>query len=101
MKHEISAFDRTVRSLCDEIDYLKSAVKHWRTKYEEQLAENVQASRESLKQAQEGVASALLFALSVQENDNGDLVLPKDSRAELAQVFSDEKTTNKYISAPI
>lgn len=73
--------------LCDEIDYWKERAKnaeadakHWRDKYSEQ-------TNQRLESAQKGVADALMFALSVRDDENGNLVIDKDTRKELGERF--------------
>jgi len=67
-----NTFDRTVYSLCLEIDKLKEEVKYWREKYEKEKNANAKMLNDNLKQAQQGVANALHFALSVQDDENGN-----------------------------
>ena len=65
-----NTFDRTVYSLCLEIDELKEEVKYWREKYEEEKNANAKMLDENLAQAKQGVANALRFALSVQDDED-------------------------------
>jgi len=73
--------------LCDEIDYwrqraktLESDVNYWKNEYQELLNGN-------LKSAQQGVANALLFCLSVKDGEDGSLVIDKKSREQLAERY--------------
>ena len=71
--------------LCSQIDNLKEEVAYWQTKYEEEKAMNNKMLTENLASAKKGVANALMFALSVKEDDaDGNLVIDKKSRKELA-----------------
>lgn len=71
--------------LCSQIDNLKEEVAYWQTKYEEEKAMNNQMLTENLSSARNGVANALMFALSVKDDANGNLVIDKKSRKELAK----------------
>lgn len=69
--------------LCDEIDFWKEKAKkaeeeaeYWKAEYSRNLHENMLS-------AQKGVANALMLALSVQDDENGNLVIDKDSRKDL------------------
>lgn len=73
--------------LCDEIDYWKERTKvaeddakYWKDEYSKHL-------NESLVSAQKGMANALMFALSVRDDENGNLVIDKDARKELAESY--------------
>mgnify|MGYP006980560593 CR=1 FL=1 len=83
-----NTFDRTVYSLCLEIDELKEEVKYWREKYEEEKNANSIMLDEDLEQAKQGVANALRLALSVQDDENGNLVISKENRQSLAETWS-------------
>jgi FtsZ-binding cell division protein ZapB len=80
-----NTFDRTVYSLCLEIDELKEEVKYWREKYEEEKNANAKMLDENLKQAQQGVANALRFALSVRDDADGNLIIHKEDRKHLSE----------------
>ena len=80
----IRSFDRTVHQLCNKIDILEEEVEYWKDKYEELLKEMNENSKQRLIESQKGVASALLFALSVRDDDNGNLFISSDDRRELA-----------------
>lgn len=86
-----NTFDRTVHSLCSEIDDLKEEVKFWREKYEEEKKINAKMLDDNLKQAKEGVANALRFALSVQDDENGNLIISKENRQSLAENWSNSE----------
>lgn len=71
--------------LCEEIDYWKERAeaaeadaKYWKDEYSKHLSE-------SLASAQKGVANALMFALSVRDDENGNLIIDKENRKELAK----------------
>jgi hypothetical protein len=83
-----NTFDRTVYSLCSEIDELKEEVKYWREKYEEERNANAKMLEDNLKQAKQGVVNALRFALSVQDDEKGNLVISKENRKKLAETWS-------------
>lgn len=87
MKSYNNAFDRTVYSLCFEIDTLKEEVQYWKEKYEQERTDNNNLINEQLSTAQRGVANALMFALSVSDTENGDLVIKKEDRKVLAENY--------------
>jgi hypothetical protein len=73
--------------LCEEIDYWKERAqkaeadtKYWQDQYSIHL-------KESLLSAQKGVANALMLALSVKDDENGNLVIEKKDRKTLAKNF--------------
>jgi hypothetical protein len=86
-----NTFDKTVRSLCSEIDHLNEEVLYWKGKYEEEKKSYNKMLSDSLEESKKGIANALLFAISVEENGNGDLIIPKNKRKALAKRF---KTRN-------
>lgn len=80
----LKRIDRTISSLCEEIDYLNDEVEYWKTKYEDEIKQQAIESKQRLEEANKGVANALMFALSVRDDENGNLVIPADERKELA-----------------
>ncbi len=80
----MKTIERNIYQLCNQIDDLKEEVDYWQTKYEEEKAMNNKMLTENLASAQKGVANALMFALSVKDDENGNLVIDKESRKELA-----------------
>jgi hypothetical protein len=85
MKQKTNTFDRTVLSLCYEIDDLKDQVEYWKTKYEAEIQENIQRTNESIENSKKGIANALMFALSVRDDENGNLVIDREDRKTLAE----------------
>lgn len=83
-----STFDKTVYSLCKEIDELKAEVDYWRQKYEEERAINVKMVDENLSNAKHGVANALRFAMSLQDDEHGNLIIDKENRQFLAESWT-------------
>lgn len=77
--------ERTIYQLCEEIDYLKAEVVHYKKLYEAERKENSETLDRNLQQAKEGVATALMFALSVSDDENGNLVISKENRETLAK----------------
>jgi len=71
--------------LCDEIDYWKEQAEHYKEKYETELSERMIDSNQRLKEAQSGVANALLFALSVTDGEDGELIINKENRKSLSK----------------
>jgi len=83
-----TSFDRTVYSLCEEIDDLKEEVKYWKQRYENEVQERNAEWKERNEQAMQGVANALHFALSVKDDENGNLVISKENREHLAKNYN-------------
>jgi citrate synthase len=81
----MKTMDRTFYSLCEEIDDLKEAVAYWKGMYETERDENNKQLNERLEQSKKGVANALMFALSVSDDENGNLVISKENRKSLAE----------------
>jgi hypothetical protein len=86
MKQE-RTIDIKFSDLCDEIDYWKARTMkaeedadYWKNEYTENLNKN-------LASAQKGVANALMFALSVRDDENGNLVIDKENRKTLAENY--------------
>jgi hypothetical protein len=82
-----NTFDRTVYSLCNEIDSLVEEVEYWKGLYEAEVAKNRKELTEQLETAKRNVGTALLFAMSVQDDENGNLIIPKAKRKALANQF--------------
>lgn len=80
--------ERTYLQLCEEIDDLKEDLDYYKKKYEQEVKERYQESNERLQSAKKDVANALLFALSVSDNEKGDLVIKKSDRKILASELS-------------
>lgn len=88
MKYEkTNTFDGTVYSLCEEIDTLKDEVAYWKQKYENEVSERNAEWKERGDEAMKGVANALMFALSVSDDENGNLVISKENRQNLAEMY--------------
>ena len=77
--------DRTFHSLCEEIDDLKEAVEYWKTMYKTERATNNKMLNDNLETAKQGVANALRFDLYVSDDENGNLVISKENRKDLAE----------------
>ena len=73
--------------LCNEIDQWKEEANYWKEKYEELQKEYSEHINQNLVSAQKGVANALMFALSVKDDENGNLIIEKESRKELAETW--------------
>jgi len=77
--------ERAFYSFCEEIDDLKEAVEYYKNLYETEKAANNLMVSENLLSAKQDVANALLFALSVSDDKNGNLVISKEDRNSLAE----------------
>lgn len=73
--------------LCNEIDQWKEEANYWKEKYEELQKEYSEHINQNLVSAQKGVANALMFALSVKDDENGNLFIDKESRKDLAKMW--------------
>jgi hypothetical protein len=83
----MKTIDIKFADLCDEIDYWKDQADKYKELYERELQERAIASKKSLIEAQEGVANALMFALSVTDDKDGNLVMSKENRKEFAKNY--------------
>lgn len=79
--------DYKFAQLCDEVDRWKYKAEYWKDKYDEEIQRSIQQTNESMEVAKKGVANALMFALHVQDDENGNLVIPSDSRKKLAEHY--------------
>ena len=70
--YKTTSFDRTIKSLCSQVDRLEEEVDYWKNCYEEQLKATDLLMKESLLNAQKGVAEALRFALASTDDENGN-----------------------------
>jgi hypothetical protein len=82
---KMNTADRTFYSLCGEIDDLKEAVAYWKQMYETERDENTKQLNDRLEESKKGVANALMFALSVSDDENGNMVVSKENRKALAE----------------
>lgn len=82
-----NTFDRTVFDLCLKIDNLKEEVDYWKQKYENERNENMNNINENLERSKQGIARALMFALHVKDDENGNLIIDKEDRKVLAEQF--------------
>ena len=86
-KKNIKTIDVVVSNLCNEIDQWKEETEYWRDKYEKEAERNNKMVNESLESAKNGIANALVFALNVEDNENGDMVIKKENRNKIAKQF--------------
>jgi hypothetical protein len=87
-KTEAGAFDRTIQSLCHQIDDLEQEVLYWKERYETEVKERNEEWKQRNEETMKGVANALRFALAVSDDENGNLVISKENRKELAETWS-------------
>lgn len=80
--------EKTFYSLCIEIDNLNEEVEYYKNLYETEKETNNIMHNENLLSAKKGVANALLFALSVSDDADGNLIISKDNRKVLAEKFT-------------
>lgn len=79
--------DATFIDLCDEIDELKDAVSYWKQMYENERDASIKQMNERFEETKKGVGQALMFALSVRDNEDGSLSISKEDRKQLAKNF--------------
>lgn len=87
-----NTFDRTVFSLCLEIDCLKEDVKYWKQMYEDEAKKNNKMIDDNLKNAQQDLANIFAFALAVRDDKNGNLIIDKDDRKILAERLKENRS---------
>ena len=78
-------------NLCDKIDFWKREAEYYKEKYEEEVRISVRSSNERLKEAQDGVATALMFALSVRDTEDGRLIISPENRKMLSNRYKSSK----------
>lgn len=83
----MKTIDLKVNELCNEIDYYKEMAEFWKTKYDDLNKEYNLHINSSLKITQQGVANALMFALAISDDEEGNLVIPKEKRQDLANNY--------------
>ena len=73
--------------LCGEIDYWKERtikaeknIEYWKDKYSKHINDRI-------KSAEKGVADAIVFALSVTDDMDGNLIINKENRKILEERF--------------
>ncbi len=82
---ENKAIDRTVSSLCHEIDDLRESCLYWKEKYEQEVAERNAELNERLESAQKGIGNILMFALNTREMEDGSLSISPEARQEIVE----------------
>jgi len=82
---KMKKIEETFYSLCEEIDDLKEAVEYYKNLYANEKASNDKILNENLDSAKKGIANALRFALSIADDENGDLVISKEKRKDLSE----------------
>lgn len=76
--------DIVVSELCNEIDYWKERAHYFESLYKEERDDSIRQTNERLEEAKKGVGMALMFALSCSDGPNGELVINKENRKDLA-----------------
>ena len=77
--------------LCDEIDYWKEQAQHYKKMYEQELQDNIEQTNKSFKQTQKSIGQALMFAMSIKDNEDGSLSISKEDREVLVEMYKEEK----------
>lgn len=86
----MKTIDIKFSELCEEIDYWKERAKYAEESAEDWKNQYTTLLNESLATAQKGVANALMFALHATDDENGNLVISKDSREKIAKTYQNE-----------
>lgn len=77
--------EKTFLHLCEEVDAWKEEAAHWKAKYEQEVQERNEEWKQRSEETSKGIANALRFALSVKDDENGNLIVDKESRKYLAE----------------
>lgn len=77
--------EKLVVDLCDEVDYWKDQALHYKKQYEDECLATSLRLHADLENAKKGVANALMFALSVRDNEDGSLSISKEDRINLSE----------------
>lgn len=85
-----NAFDRTVLSLCNEVDNLTAEVEYWHSKYDELQREYSEYLNQSLISARRDVGNMLTFALVAREGADGSLIIDRESRDIMVDRLKEE-----------
>ena len=81
--------DKMFTQLCDEVDNWRAEAEYWKQQYEDLRKEHSKQLDEGLKSAQQGVANALMFALSVEDQPDGSMKINPENRKRLADSYAD------------
>lgn len=84
---EFRTADIKFLDLCDEIDQWKDQANYYKELYEKERIHNIETSKQNLLDTQKGVVNALVFAFSVKDDENGNLVIDKETRKKLAENY--------------
>lgn len=84
-ENQTSSFDRTIKSLCNEIDDLKCEVEYWKNLYQEQLKENQQMFNEKSEEIHKNLSNTIQLAFKLKEDGDGNLYINKDDRKVIAE----------------
>ena len=79
--------DYKFHELCQEIDYWKDQADYYKAKYEEEIQRSVKETNRQLEESKRNVANALMFALTVKDNEDGSLSISPEDRKRLAKNF--------------
>jgi hypothetical protein len=80
-----NTIERTVYSLCLEIDELKNEVEYWHSKYEEEKKANASMIDKALLDSRKDIVKAFVFVISVND---GNLVINKENRESLGEIWA-------------
>ena len=81
----MKTIDYQFSKLCNKIDQWKEEAEYWKAKYEALNKEYNAHLDKSLIESQKGIANAFMFALSVKDDENGNLIIDKNGRKELGE----------------
>ena len=84
---EYTTAEITFIELCEEVDYWKSEAKKWKELYQNEVQERNKEWNERNEDAKKAVGNALMFALSVKDDANGNLIINKEDRKILSERY--------------
>lgn len=75
-----NSFDRTIKSLCSEIDDLHREVNYWKNMYEESQQQFINEQNKRYADVGETLSNTLKFISVIREDDEGNLTIKKEDR---------------------
>jgi hypothetical protein len=82
-----TSFNRTVQSLCLQIDHLEEEVSYWKNKYIQERNNAIKFENETFEQTKLDLGRILSFTLAVEDDSQGNLIISKENRAKLAEEY--------------
>ena len=79
--------NKTFLQLCEEVDYYKEKAEYFENLYKQERDKYSRQLNDSLEEAKKGVGEALMFMLNVTDDAEGNLVIKKENRKQLADQY--------------